>query len=823
MSKLEQLARQRAQRNNTSLGGSHLSLTATTKSAALLSRLKGSMRQRTLEHGGQQASENMTVTQGATQLERPSLADRLRQIQQQRREGTATGTTDTVATNKSDVTKDIISSQLPKPGSPGMKLQTLKLRRQSQVGDTSMTAITGVTHGKVIVTANEGLPGPETSLNKVDRIRYDLLQFKKLQSLAEFRVRPTTARREPYSRSNFFRLSSQLSLQPSNLSDEISLSKKRSRELFTLYFPRDRTKRVRLVHNFSKLSPDGIILKAQSAAFETVTKQVAKLSLDRVKRRVRKVAKSVDSDVAPKLNIREYFKDNNIVPTMTVMMLGHTGSGKTTLLGKLLVDLKLFRISQINELKIALERARLDQSEYLSWVLDYEDKNTVTKGQDNFHQRTFKIKVTSGNSTKSQTQAFKFLDYKGDKSSASLPKFPIDLVNADVAILVVNCATDAFEASFNINGQILEHCILARYFGIKKLIVALNQLDTVGWYVGRYADIKRELAMFLGKLGYNEDDLYWIPCCPLIFGPNDGIYDHIDGRLCPWFEQSQSKDGREASSIFEVLRSLYSEISNTAKYDDIMSALDETNIISDEQDNDNQDRNFVLTIGNCSPSASTVTGTVNSGCVQKGTVVTVWPAGSQYVIDCILLNDKNKVRVHNDSTEETPVAVVGDHVSLKLKRLDNTVDGDEGMDEGSGNTLESELGLQSGDIVATPDVDVVLTSERNLALEVMLLNGIYDQPETVLEVGRRFKLCRGCYECNIKIDRIVGEAINVEDDGNNYNDGNANKVLVEAEFIGQGPFRPIPLIQGGSNHSRLNNIIIRDEDNRTIGSVKIIL
>ena len=832
MSKLEPLARQRAQRNNTSLEGDHPSSTATTKSAALLGRLKGSLRQRNLEHGEQQASENSTVNQGPVQLERPSLADRLRQIQQQRKEGNAGGAatsttapTDTVVTNRSDGAKNNILSQIPNPSSSSMKLQTLKLRRQSQLGDTPVKTVAEVTHNKVIVTANEAPIGPETSLNKVDRVRRDFLQFKRLQKSAEVRIRATTAAtKEPRTYSKFFPLQSPLSLQPSSLNNETSLCKRRSRELFTLYIPRDRTKRVRLMHNFSKLSPDGIILKAQSAAFENVTKQVAKLSLDRVRRRARKMAKSADSDLAPKVNIREYLKSNNITPTMTVMMLGHTGSGKTALIGKLLVDLNLFRISQINELKIALERARLDKSEYLSWVLDYENKNTVTKGQDSFHQRTFKIKVTSGNSTRSQPQAFKFLDHRGDKSSASLPKFLMDLVSADVAILVVNCATDAFEAGFNINGQILEHCILAKLFGVTKLIIALSQLDTVGWYVGRYMDIKRELAMFLGKLGYHEDDLYWVPCCPMIPGLNDGICDHIDERLCPWFEQSRSRDGKETSSIFEVLRSLYSEISNTTKFGDIMNAIDETNNISDNQDNDIQDRNFLLTIENCSSSESTVTGTVNSGCVQKGTIVTVWPEGSQYVIDRILLNDENKVKVHNGSTEETLVAVVGDHVSLKLKKLDTAVDGDEDMDEGGGKILESELGLQSGDIVAAPDVDVVLTPEKNLALEVMLLNGIYDQPEAILAVDRRFKLCRGCYECNIKIDRVVGEAINVENnDNDNDNDGNTRKVLVEAELVDQSHFRPIPLVQGGSNYTRLNNIILRDHDNRTIGSVRIIL
>ena len=198
MSKLEQLARQRAQRNNTSLEGDHPSSAATTKSAALLGRLKGSLRQRNLEHEEQQASENSTVNQGPVQLERPSLADRLRQIQQQRKEGNAGGAatsttapTDTIVTNRSDGAKNNILSQIPNPSSSSMKLQTLKLRRQSQLGDTPVKTVAEITHNKVIVTANEAPIGPETSLNKVDRVRRDFLQFKRLQKSAEVRIRAT--------------------------------------------------------------------------------------------------------------------------------------------------------------------------------------------------------------------------------------------------------------------------------------------------------------------------------------------------------------------------------------------------------------------------------------------------------------------------------------------------------------------------------------------------------------------------------------------------------------------------------------------------------
>ena len=53
------------------------------------------------------------------------------------------------------------------------------------------------------------------------------------------------------------------------------------------------------------------------------------------------------------------------------------------------------------------------------------------------------------------------------------------LMQADVAILVVDATTGEFEAGFEDGGQTREHAILARSLGVREMVIAVNKMDMV--------------------------------------------------------------------------------------------------------------------------------------------------------------------------------------------------------------------------------------------------------------------------------------------------------------------------------------------------------
>uniref|UniRef100_H8ZWQ5 Elongation factor 1-alpha n=1 Tax=Collodictyon triciliatum TaxID=190325 RepID=H8ZWQ5_9EUKA len=84
---------------------------------------------------------------------------------------------------------------------------------------------------------------------------------------------------------------------------------------------------------------------------------------------------------------------------------------------------------------------------------------------------------------------------------------------ADCAILVIDSTTGGFEAGISKDGQTREHALLAFTLGVKQMIVALNKFDdkTVNYAEARYEEIKKEVASYIKKVGYNPDKVNFVP------------------------------------------------------------------------------------------------------------------------------------------------------------------------------------------------------------------------------------------------------------------------------------------------------------------------
>ncbi len=45
-----------------------------------------------------------------------------------------------------------------------------------------------------------------------------------------------------------------------------------------------------------------------------------------------------------------------------------------------------------------------------------------------------------------------------------------------------------------------------------QLIVAVNKMDSIGWDVGRYEFVVKQLGQFLRSTGFREKDTFFVPC-----------------------------------------------------------------------------------------------------------------------------------------------------------------------------------------------------------------------------------------------------------------------------------------------------------------------
>lgn len=82
-----------------------------------------------------------------------------------------------------------------------------------------------------------------------------------------------------------------------------------------------------------------------------------------------------------------------------------------------------------------------------------------------------------------------------------------------MALLVINASSGEFESG--LRGQTREHIVLARSLGVGRLIVAVNQLENVGWAPERLAGIERELTPLLQQAGFRSPPPVFVPISAL--------------------------------------------------------------------------------------------------------------------------------------------------------------------------------------------------------------------------------------------------------------------------------------------------------------------
>lgn len=185
---------------------------------------------------------------------------------------------------------------------------------------------------------------------------------------------------------------------------------------------------------------------------------------------------------------------------INLVVIGHVDAGKSTATGHLIY--KCGGIDKRTIEKFEKEAAEMGKASFkYAWVLD-KLKAERERGI------TIDIALWKFESPKC---VFTIIDAPGHRDF--IKNMITGTSQADAAILVIASGTGEFEAGISGDGQTREHALLAFTLGVKQMIVAINKMDdkSVNYSQSRYDEIKKEVSLYLKKVGYNVDKVQFVP------------------------------------------------------------------------------------------------------------------------------------------------------------------------------------------------------------------------------------------------------------------------------------------------------------------------
>lgn len=298
---------------------------------------------------------------------------------------------------------------------------------------------------------------------------------------------------------------------------------------------------------------------------------------------------------------------------VSIIFMGHVDAGKSTMGGNI-----LYLTGSVDKRTVEkYEREAKDagrQGWYLSWVMDTNkeersDGKTIEVGRAYFE---------------TEKRRYTILDAPGHKMYVS--EMIGGASQADVGILVISARKGEYETGFEKGGQTREHALLAKTQGVNKMIVTINKMDdpTVNWSQERYDQCVKNLSNFLKAIGYNKEDVIFMPVSGY---SGAGLKARVDPKDCPWYT---------GPSLLEYL--------------DTMSHMDRR-----------INAPFMLPIAAKMRDMGTIVeGKIESGHIKKGHSTLLMP-------NKIAVEIQN---IYNETESEVDMAVCGEQVKLRIKGVE---------------------------------------------------------------------------------------------------------------------------------------------------------
>ncbi|CAK85070.1 unnamed protein product (macronuclear) [Paramecium tetraurelia] len=185
---------------------------------------------------------------------------------------------------------------------------------------------------------------------------------------------------------------------------------------------------------------------------------------------------------------------------VNLVVIGHVDSGKSTTTGHLIY--KLGGIDERTIKKYEEDATRIGKGSFkYAWVLDnLKDER----------ERGITIDISLW---KFETNKYYYTVIDAPGHRDFIKNMITGTTQADIAMIMIAATAGEFEVGISQNGQTKEHILLAYTLGVRQLICAINKMDekSVLYSKGRYDEIVKEMSIYLKKVGYNPDNVPYIP------------------------------------------------------------------------------------------------------------------------------------------------------------------------------------------------------------------------------------------------------------------------------------------------------------------------
>jgi len=207
-------------------------------------------------------------------------------------------------------------------------------------------------------------------------------------------------------------------------------------------------------------------------------------------------------------------------PNVNLVFCGHVDAGKSTTVGHLLLKLGQFDQREFENIQRLSERNGRASWSY-AYIMDTREDEQA-KG----------ITVESAYASfQTDKRRYTIIDSPGHRDY--LTNMIEGASQGDIAVLMLSARATEFEDGFD-GGQTKEHARLARAFGMKRVLMVVNKMDSCDWSQGRYEHIVYVMKKFLKKqLGFSSKSIQDVPISGIL-GAN--LLEPLSKEICPWYE-----------------------------------------------------------------------------------------------------------------------------------------------------------------------------------------------------------------------------------------------------------------------------------------------